>query len=115
MEREGVLTLGQVDENSLGEAGGGVVVLHNLAPEAPDLDPDTGVRLRIKIPRTAEEFRGDPVLLQMIAGRVERVVGQVLEQSAQSLGTLEEWTGYHSVDKLPAFRLRGRRGPAPRM
>lgn len=59
------------------------VVLRQFHAQPPSLNPDRRIALRIKTGRTAEDLGCDLVLLERYTWVIERVFGQVSEQSAE--------------------------------
>lgn len=88
LEREGVASPGDVDEERFTRACG-VVILRQLGAQAADLDADTCVVPGIEIGATAQDFSGDPVLFEAIVRRVEGVVRKVFEQPAERFRVLQ--------------------------
>jgi hypothetical protein len=91
MESECVRAPGEFDDDWI--AGPLMrVVLGQFHPQAPGLDSDGGVALRIEASRAAQDLGCDLVLLEGDSGVIERVLSQVAEKFAQGLGASENMT-----------------------
>lgn len=97
MEGNDVSSFGKFNDDRILEALG-VVVLSQFQAQAPGLDPNHGINLRIEVIGAAENLRSDLILLNWRAGVIERVSSQITKKLAQRFRAVEMVTGDQSVD-----------------
>jgi hypothetical protein len=65
------------------------VILGQLNPQAPSLDPDCGVALGVESGRSSQNLGSNLVLLQSDAWMIQGVFGEVAQQFAQRFRTVK--------------------------
>lgn len=96
-ENERITAFGNLQEDLiLGTHG--FVVFRQLAAQTSNLNPDTGIRLRVEVRRAAQDLGGNLILLQVADGFQQRVLGQIAQKFGKSLGTVKKWAIGNTLD-----------------
>lgn len=99
MEGKQISSLGELHQNGIPEPGG-VVILGELGAEAPCLDTDHGIELRIEIGGSAKHFGRNLELFNWGARMIHGMLSQIAEQFAKGLRAMQGMAGDEPVNLL---------------
>ena len=81
------------------------IIFSQLAPKASSLHANGGIQMGIKITRAPEDLRRNLIFLGRGSWMVQCVVGQVAQQLAQRLGTMQGMAAEKFLDLSPIMSL----------
>ena len=103
MEGKQIGSLRELHHNGVAEPVG-VVILGDLGAEAPCLDTDHGIELRIEIAGSAKHFGCNLELLNWGARMIHGMLGQIPEQFAKGFRAVQSTAANEPVN-LPDKKL----------
>jgi hypothetical protein len=81
----------------------GIVKFPQFQSQAPGLNPHSGIRMWIEIGGAAENFCGDLVFLDRVAGMIECLFAKVSKQLAKGFRAVKDMTIHKSLYFLEAL------------
>lgn len=104
MESERVCAPRKIDEDLIVGAFGGVV-FRKLAAKAACLYANCGIQMRVEIARAPKNFRRNLIFLGCRPRVVPGMIGQVPQQFAQRLGTMQSMAAKEFFNLSPVMSL----------